>query len=332
MCRSISTRRGCHSRKDSTLRGRCWPRAPSKPTLSRSRRIQLRLSCSSSTSRSARQARRARHAEDAPPRGGGRRAEDGARAISTGDLEAEHAPPAGRLVTVMSPPISRANSRLMARPSPAPPPPGCRCASARRAGRARRSLRRRCPPPCPPSATIKPRRGPRWAGAHLVRTVDAAALGELDRVAQQVDEDLPQLAPVGDDVGRHVGRPRVMTKASCLASARARNGARSRRAAPRGRRWRGRAWRGRPRCLRHLQHVVEGLEQLLAAPADHLERAAARGPSGVALEELGVAEHGVHRRADLVRHVGEERALGVVRRVGGVAWRRAAPRPARRAR
>ncbi len=42
------------------------------------------------------------------------------------------------------------------------------------------------------------------------------------------------------------------------------------------------------------------------------------GQDGVAVKELGEAEDGVHRRADLVGHVGEEGALGAIGAFGGV--------------
>ena len=39
---------------------------------------------------------------------------------------------------------------------------------------------------------------------------------------------------------------------------------------------------------------------------------------GVAAQQVRQADDGVHRRADLVAHVGEEYALGAVRRLGAV--------------
>jgi hypothetical protein len=39
---------------------------------------------------------------------------------------------------------------------------------------------------------------------------------------------------------------------------------------------------------------------------------------GVALEQVGHADDGVHRGADLVAHVGQEGALGLVGRLGGL--------------
>ena len=41
--------------------------------------------------------------------------------------------------------------------------------------------------------------------------------------------------------------------------------------------------------------------------------------------QLGHADDAVHRRADLVAHVGEKLALGVVRRFGRPPWPGAAP-------
>ena len=69
--------------------------------------------------------------------------------------------------------------------------------------------------------------------------------------------------------------------------------------------------------LREVEHVVDQIEQLRAAPGDRLERLALCGvQAAVALQELRVAEHAVQRRSQLVAHVGQELALGARRRLG----------------
>ena len=67
--------------------------------------------------------------------------------------------------------------------------------------------------------------------------------------------------------------------------------------------------------LGNVEHVVQQLQQVLAAGADGFEEV---GPFlfvaavGAADQQLGEAEDAVERRADFVAHVGEELALGAV--------------------
>ena len=70
--------------------------------------------------------------------------------------------------------------------------------------------------------------------------------------------------------------------------------------------------RGPPRLdLRHLEDVVDQRQEVLSAPPDRLEPLPLlRREARVAEQELREAEDGVHRRADLVGHAREERALG----------------------
>jgi hypothetical protein len=69
--------------------------------------------------------------------------------------------------------------------------------------------------------------------------------------------------------------------------------------------------------LREVEHVVDELEQVHAALGDRVERLElGRGHRAVALEQLGVAEHAVERRAQLVAHAREELALRARRRLG----------------
>jgi hypothetical protein len=62
--------------------------------------------------------------------------------------------------------------------------------------------------------------------------------------------------------------------------------------------------------LRHLQNVVDQRQQMVAAVVDDVDLLfLIVAQVTVAFEQLGVAEDRVHRRADLVGHVGEEGAL-----------------------
>ena len=80
--------------------------------------------------------------------------------------------------------------------------------------------------------------------------------------------------------------------------------------------------RGRARAgfdARHLEHVVDDLQQRLPRLQRDFEIAPLRRRFGDAQRQVGQAEHAVQRRADLVAHVGQEARLGGVRAVGLVA-------------
>ena len=53
-----------------------------------------------------------------------------------------------------------------------------------------------------------------------------------------------------------------------------------------------------------------------AGAVDLVQRSACSGVASGAPQEVGEADDGVHRRADLVAHVGEEGALGLVGGLG----------------
>jgi hypothetical protein len=73
--------------------------------------------------------------------------------------------------------------------------------------------------------------------------------------------------------------------------------------------------------LRQVEHVVDQGEQVLSRPADLGEIGAELRLlplGGILLEHLTVSDDGVERGSELVAHVGEERALGVVGHLGGL--------------
>ena len=142
-----------------------------------------------------------------------------------------------------------------------------------------------------------------------------ALLGELERVADQVDEDLPQARGIADDgAGRlrivEVGEVEVLLRraraeevehlleagdeveADLLEFERA------------------------GLDLREVENLVDDGEQAVAALPDRLgEHRLLLGQVGVE-QQAGHADHAVHRRADFVAHVGQEGRLGDVGRVG----------------
>ena len=145
---------------------------------------------------------------------------------------------------------------------------------------------------------------------------DLALLGELDGVADQVDEDLPQPAGVADQrvghVGRRRGRPAPAPSAwrrrasVCMVSPRL-----SRRSKSIG------SSSSLPASI--LEKSRMSLITVSSASADVLTMlqvlALLGGEVGVE-RQLGHAEDAVHRRADLVAHVGQELALGPAGRLG----------------
>ena len=68
--------------------------------------------------------------------------------------------------------------------------------------------------------------------------------------------------------------------------------------------------------LRKIEHVVDDGEQVLGRERDLLQPRLLLGLGGVALHQIGQANDGVHRRADLVAHVRQEGTFGQARRLG----------------
>ncbi len=66
--------------------------------------------------------------------------------------------------------------------------------------------------------------------------------------------------------------------------------------------------------LGHVQHIVDQIEQMLAAAIDDIQTFELRfGQRGLLAQQTGETEDGVQRRAQLVAHAGEKGALGPVR-------------------
>jgi hypothetical protein len=68
--------------------------------------------------------------------------------------------------------------------------------------------------------------------------------------------------------------------------------------------------------LRVVEDVVDHVEQRVAARPDHLGELPLLGRQLRPEQQVRHADHPVHRRSDLVAHRGEERALGLRRRLG----------------
>ena len=158
-------------------------------------------------------------------------------------------------------------------------------------------------------------------GRRDTSTITSPSVGELDGVADEVEQDLPQ--PLADrrrsGVG-HVGRRRRTTSSSPFSCARdARAAARRRRACSR------RSNGGRLELelagldLREVEDVVDEPQQRVGRRCARSSRySRCSGVSARVERQLGHAEDAVHRRADLVAHVREELALGAVGGLGGL--------------
>ena len=143
----------------------------------------------------------------------------------------------------------------------------------------------------------------------------AAALGELDRVRKQIGQDLVEACGIafqgrrkvvrnidreGEPVGVRLHRHHVGQFLQQAAQAE------------------GGAFDDQLTRLdlREIQHVVEHDQQRLAGELDFRQQARLLLIQRRLPEEVGQADHRVHRRSDLVAHVGEKLALGTVRLFG----------------
>ena len=169
----------------------------------------------------------------------------------------------------------------------------------------------------PVSRTAKCERDacPRRRGSASTRTIDLALLGELDRVREQVEQHLPQPRRVADD-----RRPARSSSTRQPSSTPFSDGARRddvERALDALAQVERLALELEPAGLdlREVEDVVDDVEQRVAARADDLgELALLRRQLG-AEQQAGHADHGVHRRPDLVAHRREEGALRPGRRL-----------------
>ena len=147
---------------------------------------------------------------------------------------------------------------------------------------------------------------------------DLAAGGELDGVADEVDEDLAQAGGVGDEPRRGArvdDRGEVEALVAELAGG-------------------DEVDHGLDEAaqlegvvlelelvgldLGEVEDVVDEGEQRVAGAAQGLDEVALVAAEGGVEQQAGHADDGVHRRADLVAHVGQEGALGPVGGLGGL--------------
>ena len=196
---------------------------------------------------------------------------------------------------------------------------------ARRASRRPARNRGRCAPgprgsmPMPVSRTEKAdRRLSRSPGSTIDR--DAAALGELDGVAGEIEQHLAQARGVADDVCA-AGARRRRTRSRCPWPARAARAVRRRLLDQRGE-------RERPRFqielagldLGEIENLLDQRQQRFARGLGRLGVGRLLGRERRVEQQIGHAEHAVERRADLVADVARKRDLA---RLAASAWSRA---------
>ena len=216
----------------------------------------------------------------------------------------------------MRPPISSASRLLIARPRPVPPylrvVDESACVNDWNSRPMPSAVR-----PMPVSRTAKvSSTSPAATGAARHRQHHLAALGELHRVGQQVEQDLAQPRHVAAD-RRPARRPR--TGRRCRGASRSRAAlTRSSADSTHSRRSNG--------CASMSMRPASILEKsrmslMMVSSASPLSRMV-RGVVALLVVERRVeqqpahADHRVHRRADLVAHRRQERALGLVGGLG----------------
>ncbi|MCY1510711.1 hypothetical protein D9M68_450990 [compost metagenome] len=150
---------------------------------------------------------------------------------------------------------------------------------------------------------------------------DFPLFGELDGIADQVDQHLLQALGIADEGQRHAGLdPDHQLQVLVRGIHRHHRGQGTEHIVQAERRWGDRQMPGLQ--LGEIQYVVEDHQQGFARAPEHLQVLALVGGEGGARQQLGDAQHGVHRRADLVAHAGDEfafRPAGNFRAFHGVA-------------
>ena len=149
--------------------------------------------------------------------------------------------------------------------------------------------------------------------------VDAAVVGELDRVADQIDQDLPEPDAVNQQGARQIlgdmtfqfegffggrfGKQRPDEIANFARIGRF-----------------GMQFHHARLDFRHVENVVDEQQQGIGAGADELQVLPVFGFVQFALQHFAETEDGIHGRADFVAHVGEENGFFLVAVFGLRAW------------
>ncbi len=143
-------------------------------------------------------------------------------------------------------------------------------------------------------------------------------LGELDGVAQQVEQDLHQALFVREHGGRHRAAEDMAELDALVLGAEP-----AEVDDPLDERGEVELVRDQLHLasldLGQIEDVIDQAQEVLAGGADHLDALpAALGELLHALEDLGITEDAVEGRSELVAHAGEEIALGLAGFIGGL--------------
>ena len=152
------------------------------------------------------------------------------------------------------------------------------------------------------------------------RTTTSPCVGELDRVADQVHEHLAQPPRIAPHDRRHVGSDQ-RGQLEALGLRRARPAARATSSTASRRSKSMVSSSSLPASIFEKSRMSLMIASSASPDCAHRLRRtrAARGVSSRVEQQLGHADHAVHRRADLVAHLGQELALGPARRLRRVA-------------
>ena len=144
---------------------------------------------------------------------------------------------------------------------------------------------------------------------------DRTALGELDRVVAEVDQHLTQAQRVADQAGRHFGREFEHQFERLLLGA---LGQQVDDVVEHGLELELDLLQAHAvgLDLGEIQDIVDHAEQVLARDLDLVQMVELLRRHRGLLQQVGHADHGIHRRADLVAHVGQEIGLGMRRLLG----------------
>jgi hypothetical protein len=146
---------------------------------------------------------------------------------------------------------------------------------------------------------------------------DAAGLGELDGVGEQVEQYLTQPQRIADAAGRQVGGF-LQAQVEALGAGTVGDEFEGAVEHVAKRHFAGFDVQLAGVDLGEVEDFIDYAEQLVAGGEDLLEGVAGLfGVLVIALADLGETEHAVHRRTDLVAHVGEEFAPRPRQALGG---------------
>ena len=150
---------------------------------------------------------------------------------------------------------------------------------------------------------------PRRSGQHLDLDHHQADVGELDGVADEIGQHLLQAQRIALQRAQGLHRP---VDAQGQPFGLGLGGEEALKLGQQGRQVQGLDLDGQFAGLdaRQVQNVVDDPQQALPGHLDAVEHLALVGAEGLAADHLRQAQDGVERGADLVAHVGQERALG----------------------